>query len=101
MFRAPKSKGSAFQYVALYKGVLARENSNYKTKEESTESQNVTLKGVFMPLAYNGNVSIKVDSDEGTNATIVSNWFKKPYIKPAAALTLDVEVQAETKAKSK
>lgn len=90
MFRAPKSKGGAFQYVTLYKGVLAREGSSYKTKEESTESSNVTLKGVFMPLAYNGNVSAKVDSDTGTNAEIVKDWFKKPYIKavslPASAV---------------
>lgn len=81
MFRAPKSKGGAFQYVVLYKGVLAREGSAYKTKEESTESSTVTLKGVFMPLAYNGAVAAKVDSDAGTNSSIISAWFTKPYVK--------------------
>ena len=86
MFRAPKSKGGAFQYVVLYKGVLAREGSAYKTQEDSTESSNVTLKGVFMPLAYNGAVSAKVDTDQGTNTTVINNWFKKPYIKDAATI---------------
>ena len=81
MFRAPKSKGGNFQYVALYKGVLAKEGQSYKTKEESTESSNVTLKGVFMPLAYNGDVSVKVDSEDCKQSTIIDNWFKKPYIK--------------------
>lgn len=81
MFRAPKSKGGHFQYVALYKGVLAREGQSYKTKEESVESTNITLKGVFMPLAYNGNVSVKVDSEDCRQPTIISNWFTKPYIK--------------------
>lgn len=87
MFRAPKSKGGNFQYVVLYKGVLAREGTAYKTKEESTESSNVTLKGVFMPLAYNGKVSAKVDSEECKNPTIISNWFTKPYIKVADTLS--------------
>lgn len=81
MFRAPKSKGGNFQYVALYKGVLAREGQSYKTKEESVESANITLKGVFMPLAYNGDVSVKVDSEDCKQSTIIQNWFKKPYIK--------------------
>lgn len=85
MFRAPKSKGGHFQYVALYKGVLAKEGQSYKTKEESTESSNVTLKGVFMPLAYNGDVSVKVDSEDCKQATIINNWFKKPYIKDASS----------------
>lgn len=94
MFRAPKSKNGAFRYVALYKGVLSVDGSNYKTKEEGTESQNVTLKGVFMPLAYNGDVSIKVDTDNGNNSSIVSSWFTKPYVpnKPSSsALNEDVE----------
>ena len=84
MFRAPKSKGNHFQYVALYKGVLAREGSSYKTKEEGTESSNVTLKGVFMPLAYNGQVATKIDSEDCKSQDILNNWFKKPYIKGVA-----------------
>lgn len=81
MFRAPKSKGGNFQYVALYKGVLAREGQSYKTKEESVESANITLKGVFMPLAYNGDVSVKVDSEDCKKPDIIRNWFTKPYVK--------------------
>lgn len=88
MFRAPKSKGNNFQYVVLYKGVLAREGANYKTKEESTESQNISLKGVFMPLAYNGKVSAKVDTEDCRTPAIITNWFTKPYIKEPAALSL-------------
>lgn len=80
MFRAPKSKGNAFQYVVLYKGVLAREGASYKTKEDKTESSNVTLKGVFMPLAYNGDVSAKIDTDSGTNTQLVNKWFTAPVL---------------------
>ena len=53
MFRAPLSKGG-FQYVTLYKGVLSRNEATYQGKEESIESSNVTLTGVFMPLISNG-----------------------------------------------
>lgn len=88
MFRAPKSKGNAFQYVALYKGVLAREGSSYKTKEDSTESSNVTLKGIFMPLAYNGKVSTKVDTDDCKTQSIITGWFTKPYIKAETVKTV-------------
>lgn len=84
MFRAPKSKGNHFQYVTLYKGVLAREGASYKTKEDGTESSNVTLKGVFMPLAYNGQVATKIDSEDCKSQDILNNWFKKPYIKGVA-----------------
>lgn len=76
MFRAPKSKGG-YSYVCLYKGVLAREEANYKTKEDSIESSNVTLSGVFMPLLSNGNVMIKADSDEETPSKLIPTWFTK------------------------
>lgn len=74
MFRAPKSKGG-YSYICLYKGVLARTESNYKTKEDSIESSNVTLSGVFMPLLSNGKVSIKADSDDSNPSTLISTWF--------------------------
>lgn len=83
MFRAPKSKGDNFQYVVLYKGVLAREGSAYKTKEESTESSNIVLKGVFMPLAYNEKVAAKVDSEDCKKPEIITNWFTAPFIEDA------------------
>lgn len=95
MFRAPKSKGG-YQYVCLYKGVLAREEANYKTKEDSIESSNVTLNGVFMPLIYNGKVSIKADSDESEPSTLISTWFTKvpdtANVLPAS-LSLDAEAK--------
>lgn len=84
MFRAPKSKGGNFQYVALYKGVLAREGTGYKTKEDKTESSTVKLKGVFMPLAYNGQVSVKIDSEDCKSQEIITGWFTKPYVKAKA-----------------
>ena len=84
MFRAPKSKGG-FSYVCLYKGVLAKEESNYKTKEDSIESSNVTLKGVFMPLLSNGRVSIKADSDEESPSQLISKWFEKVPVKESAS----------------
>ena len=75
LFRAPLSKGG-FQYVCLYKGVLSRENSNYKGKEESIESSNVVLNGIFMPLIHNGMVSAKAnDSDDGADE-FTKKWFQ-------------------------
>ena len=95
MFRAPKSKGG-YQYVCLYKGVLAREEANYKTKEDSIESSNVTLNGVFMLLIYNGKVSIKADSDESEPSTLIRTWFTKvpdtANVLPAS-LSLDAEAK--------
>ena len=85
MFRAPKSKGG-FSYVCLYKGVLAREESNYKTKEDSIESSNVTLSGVFMPLVSNGKVAIKADSDEEQPSALISTWFTKVPVQGASSL---------------
>lgn len=83
MFRAPKSKGG-YSYVCLYKGVLAREEANYKTKEDSIESSNVTLSGVFMPLMSNGKVSIKADSDELVPSPLIATWFTAvPVVVPA------------------
>ena len=75
LFRAPLSKGG-FQYVCLYKGVLSRESSNYKGKEESVESSNVVLNGIFMPLVNNGKVSAKAnDGDDGAEE-FTSKWFE-------------------------
>lgn len=84
LFRAPKSKGG-YSYVCLYKGVLAREEANYKTKEDSIESSNVTLSGVFMPLVSNGKVSVKADSDEETPSTLIKNWFTKVPVEDASS----------------
>lgn len=77
MFRAPKSRGGAFSYVCLYKGVLSKEESKYKGKEDKMESSNVTLKGVFMPLVSNGKVSIKADSDDASPSPLIKTWFDK------------------------
>lgn len=75
MFKAELSTGG-YQYVCLYKGVLSRSESAYKTKEESIEGQTVSLTGIFSPLAYNGRVFAKAnDIDEG-NDTVINNWFK-------------------------
>lgn len=84
LFRAPKSKGG-YSYVCLYKGVLAREEANYKTKEDSIESSNVTLSGVFMPLVSNGKVSVKADSDEETPSTLIKTWFTKVPVEDASS----------------
>lgn len=74
MFRAPLSKGG-YQYVCLYKGVLARTESNYATKEDSVEGQTVTLTGVFMPLQSSGDVAIKANSTDTGNEALISKWF--------------------------
>lgn len=74
MFRAPLSKGG-YQYVCLYKGVLARTEDKYATKEESIEGQTVSLTGVFMPLQSSGDVAIKANSTEAGSEAIISKWF--------------------------
>lgn len=77
LFEAPKSNGSS-RYGVLYKGVFAIEGETYATQEDSVESQTVTLKGIFMPLTYNGKPSIKFDTDsKATNAAhIKAKWFQ-------------------------
>ena len=86
LFRAPKSKGG-FRYITLFKGVLAREEENYKGKEDSIESSNITLSGIFMPLASTGEVEMRADSDtvltedEEANQEkfnkMIKDWFTK------------------------
>lgn len=78
MFKAPLSRGG-FRYVCLYKGILAKDESSYKTKEDSVEGQTVTLSGVFAPLASNGIPSIEVDDNDkkltDKQKTMIKNWF--------------------------
>ena len=85
LFRAPLSKGG-YQYVCLYKGVLSRTESSYKSKEDSIEGQTVTLNGVFMPLTYNGNVAIKANSSDTESANTISTWFTEVPLKAKTAL---------------
>lgn len=87
MWRAPKSKGG-YSYVCLYKGVLAKDESNYKTKEDSIESSNVTLKGVFMPLTSNNEVYIKADSDAESPSPLINKWFTKVPVVGAESLSV-------------
>lgn len=96
MFRAPKSRGGAFSYVCLYKGVLSKEESKYKGKEDKMESSNVTLKGVFMPLVSNGKVSIKADSDDASPSPLIKTWFDKVPVVEDKSVT-----QASSQEKSK
>ena len=87
MFRAPLSKGG-FQYVTLYKGVLSRNEATYQGKEESIESSNVTLTGVFMPLISNGKVSARANSTDEGAEEFTSKWFEavQTEFTPAMAL---------------
>ena len=85
LFRAPLSKGG-FQYVCLYKGVLSRTESNYKSKEDSIEGQTVTLNGVFMPLVYNGNVAIKANSTDVEADATIKKWFTEVQLAPAVGM---------------
>ncbi len=80
IFEAPKSNGAS-RYGVLYKGVFAIDGESYATQEDSVESQTVKLKGVFMPLVYNGKPSAKLDTDcEASDTTAKTNWFKKVII---------------------
>lgn len=84
LFRAPLSKGG-FQYVCLYKGVLSRTESNYKSKEDSIEGQTVTLNGVFMPLQFNGNVAIKANSTDEDSEHTIKTWFTEVPLEAKSA----------------
>lgn len=81
LFRAPLSKGG-YQYICLYKGVLSRTESAYKSKEDSIEGQTVTLNGVFMPLQFNGNVAIKANSTDTDAEATTKEWFKSVPLAP-------------------
>ena len=73
IFEAPKSNGAS-RYGVLYKGVFAIDGESYATQEDSVESQTVKLKGVFMPLVYNGKPSAKLDTDcEASDTTAKTN----------------------------
>ena len=69
LFRAPKSKSNnpdvfePFRYITLYKGILTRDEEAYNGKQDTIESSNVTLSGLFMPLNYNEEVEIRADND--------------------------------------
>lgn len=92
MFRAPLSKGG-FQYVTLYKGVLSRNEATYQGKEESIESSNVTLTGVFMPLLSNGKVSARANSTDEGAEEFTSKWFEAVQTKFTPAMTLAKKVK--------
>lgn len=80
IFEAPKSNGAS-RYGVLYKGVFAVEGETYATQEDSVEGQTVTLKGIFMPLTYNGKPSAKLDTDvAASDATAKTNWFKQVIV---------------------
>lgn len=78
LFEAPLSKGGT-RKICLYKGVLAKNDSEFQGKQDSVESSNVTLTGVFMPLQSNSLVEIKADSNDAnltaTEQALVTNWF--------------------------
>ena len=85
MFRSPKSKGG-FRYSCLYKGSLARTESEYATQEDTIESSTVTLTGTFISLAFNNKMGATADTDtvftddaNGTKAQAlkakIDNWF--------------------------
>lgn len=100
MFRAPKSKCAgtntlgvkeAFRYVTLFKGVLARTEEGYQGKQDTIESSNITLTGLFMPLNSNKKVEIRVDNDstvvngalgneEELYKKLVNNYFSGVYM---------------------
>lgn len=76
MFRAPKSTcnnavgvdpdltaDGAFRYVVLFKGILSRNEENYQGKQDTIESSNVTLTGLFMPTTWNGEIELRADND--------------------------------------
>lgn len=74
-FKAPMSDGG-FQYVTLFKGVLSKASDSYKTKEDKVASQTITINGTFMPLTFNGMVSMKAcDKDKEVSKEALSNWF--------------------------
>ena len=101
LFKAPKSKGGE-RYMCLYKGVLSKDEDNYQGKGENVESSNVTLTGVFMPLEFNKNPMIKIDTDDekldAGGKTLVQKWFTEVPLPTAAAAETQATRATETKA---
>lgn len=79
LFRAPKSSSGDFRYICLYKGTLARTESEYNTQEEGVESSNVTLTGVFSPLISTGEMAAIADSDDIGTTESIAAWFTTVY----------------------
>lgn len=79
LFRAPKSKDGAFRYICLYKGTLAKTESEYATQEDSVESSNVTLTGTFISLLSTGQMSATADTDDELTSTATEAWFTTVY----------------------
>lgn len=103
LLKAPKSKGGE-RYLCLYKGVLSKNEDNYQGKGENVESSNVTLTGVFMPLEFNNNPMIKIDTDDekldAAGKALVQKWFTEVPLPTADAAESQVSRArvAETKA---
>ncbi|GAA0093058.1 hypothetical protein UT300009_30880 [Paraclostridium bifermentans] len=78
LFKAPLSRGGE-RYCCLFKGVLAKDESEYKGKGESIESSTTKLTGVFMPLLSNGLVETKADSTDANISEavrgLIGKWF--------------------------
>lgn len=79
LFRAPKSKDGAFRYMCLYKGTLARTESEYNTQEDAVESATVSLTGTFIQLLSTGQMAATADSDDEKTAEAVTAWFTTVY----------------------
>lgn len=105
-FRTLKSNGK-YKYVWLLKGSFAEPEEETETKGESVNFQNNTLVGNFVktttPVTIGGKkkqawkVAVDEEDDKADAATIIANWFNKPYLPGAAALSAtsenDVEVE--------
>ncbi|GAB0170549.1 phage tail protein [Lysinibacillus sp. CTST325] len=84
-FRSLKSNGK-YRYFWYYKGNFQLPEENYKTKGESVEYNTPSVKGVFVNsdvVKNSKGEGIKrmfVDEDdEGVDASVIANWFKKVY----------------------
>lgn len=80
MFKAPLSNGKS-QYVVLYKGVLSRKDTAYKTKEDKVEGQVVTLSGKFVPQIATGLTYSKANEGDTGADEVIQKWFKEVYQK--------------------
>ena len=73
--------------------IIFGNEATYQGKEESIESSNVTLTGVFMPLISNGKVSARANSTDEGAEEFTSKWFTavQTEFTPAMALAKKVK----------
>ena len=76
-YEMTKSAGAPSDYRVLYKCNLSIDESESTTTEDGIESNNFVLKGIAVPLSYNGNVDMEINGEEVAEGAqeVINNFF--------------------------